>query len=536
MKYDVAVIGAGLAGLTAAATLAKKGKKVIVLEQHFIPGGCATVFTRKDIRFEVGLHKMDFGGPSRDLKHIIFKRLGLDKTLPLVELPNTWKISTNNGFITIPHGLDNAIKTLTELFPEEKDGIRAYFRDMKITGTAYNRLPHDMNIFHLLSFIFFGAPFHLRNKIQQANVGDKYDKYIKNEELKHILDVNSGYYTGDSYRLSWFYHAMGQYAYYTSARFIKGGSQVLSDQLVDIIKANGGEVRLMADVQKINLKENVACGVTYLDRKTKEIISIDAEKVIANCAPETIFNGNMVPSQYSEPKVEGLPNSVSLSQVYIIFKEKLEKKIEGFTYSNFFTKGTPVSKNPISQKGKIIKEIAAEERPFSLTNYSSIDSGLIPEGDPRGFGEMCSIGYLSEWESLSPEDYKAKKEQLAQRFFERVEEVYPGFKDNIDYYEVATPKTMKRYLKTPGGTAYGYDNVGYLKNKTPIKASQIKNLFYASAWSFGGGFTGTIVSGYKTAVEMLRPTVLHILGVLGISTVTVAVAAYAISKIISHLS
>ncbi len=38
-NYDAVVIGAGNGGLTAAATLAKAGKKVLVLEQHNTPGG-----------------------------------------------------------------------------------------------------------------------------------------------------------------------------------------------------------------------------------------------------------------------------------------------------------------------------------------------------------------------------------------------------------------------------------------------------------------------------------------------------------------
>ncbi|MEN8203872.1 MAG: FAD-dependent oxidoreductase, partial [Bacteroidota bacterium] len=42
MTYDYIIIGAGLGGLTAGAKLAKEGKKILVLEQHDRPGGCAT--------------------------------------------------------------------------------------------------------------------------------------------------------------------------------------------------------------------------------------------------------------------------------------------------------------------------------------------------------------------------------------------------------------------------------------------------------------------------------------------------------------
>jgi all-trans-retinol 13,14-reductase len=75
MKYDVIVVGGGLGGLTAGAKLAREGKKVLLIEQHTQPGGCATTFKRGDYTLEVGLHEMD--GPSpRDMKNRISANLG----------------------------------------------------------------------------------------------------------------------------------------------------------------------------------------------------------------------------------------------------------------------------------------------------------------------------------------------------------------------------------------------------------------------------------------------------------------------------
>ena len=51
--YDVVVIGAGNGGLTAAAGLAQKGHKTLLLERHNVPGGCATSFVRGRFEFEI---------------------------------------------------------------------------------------------------------------------------------------------------------------------------------------------------------------------------------------------------------------------------------------------------------------------------------------------------------------------------------------------------------------------------------------------------------------------------------------------------
>ena len=57
---DVAIVGAGTAGLCAGAYLAKRGLKVALFDSHYIAGGCATQFSRGRVRspylFDIGLY------------------------------------------------------------------------------------------------------------------------------------------------------------------------------------------------------------------------------------------------------------------------------------------------------------------------------------------------------------------------------------------------------------------------------------------------------------------------------------------------
>ncbi len=108
MSYDVIIIGGGLGGLTAGAVLAKKQKRVLLLEQHYILGGAATIFKRKDIHIEVGLHQMDYGKYGYDIKRDLFDFLELDKKIELISLPEIWGVVDKNKKYVVPQGIEEA--------------------------------------------------------------------------------------------------------------------------------------------------------------------------------------------------------------------------------------------------------------------------------------------------------------------------------------------------------------------------------------------------------------------------------------------
>ena len=92
-SYDVVIIGAGNGGLTAATTLAMNGAKVLLLEQHNLPGGFATSFVRGRFEFETSLHEMDEYGPESNqgaVKRLFEKRYNLD--IDMVRVPEAYRL------------------------------------------------------------------------------------------------------------------------------------------------------------------------------------------------------------------------------------------------------------------------------------------------------------------------------------------------------------------------------------------------------------------------------------------------------------
>ena len=129
-EYDVVVIGAGNGGLTSALTLARNGAKVLLLERHNIPGGCATSFIRGRFEFEVALHQLsgmgteDRPGPLRGL----LGELGVLDHLEFVEMKTLYRVVFPEKLdITLKAERHEAVEALKAKFPREGQAIERFF-------------------------------------------------------------------------------------------------------------------------------------------------------------------------------------------------------------------------------------------------------------------------------------------------------------------------------------------------------------------------------------------------------------------------
>lgn len=134
-QLDAIVIGSGMGGLTAAALLAKVGKRVLVLEQHDQAGGCCHVFVEKGFEFDVGIHYI---GEMRDgtLSRILVDQLtdGGLQWEPLEEVYDTVAIGEHyERKYPIHSGRPKLSASLIEKFPDEEKAINKYFDLLKET-------------------------------------------------------------------------------------------------------------------------------------------------------------------------------------------------------------------------------------------------------------------------------------------------------------------------------------------------------------------------------------------------------------------
>jgi hypothetical protein len=240
--------------------------------------------------------------------------------------------------------------------------------------------------------------------------------------------------------------------------------------------------------------------VTFRDSFIESLdpVTVSCDNVVANCAIP------LVPAMLDQPYAKSLQerigsqtNSCSLLCMYLGFSRDVS--VYGVKhYSNFF-EGVGVNS---------LKDIKPNhkgdwsERRFIFVDYGKVDAQLSPPDKSEGV--ICMVDYIQEWEDLNEEDYKAKKEEVAQVLLQRLEKQFPGIRDSIEYYEISTSKTIQRFTSNPTGSVYGFAQT---KEQTGDKRFRnnflIPNLYFASAWAFpGGGFEGSITGGFLAALQM----------------------------------
>ena len=478
MHYDVIIIGAGLGGLTAGAKLAKEGKSVLLLEQHDRPGGCATTFKRKDFIMEVGLHEMD-GLHPRDIKRRIFDDIGLGDRVSFLPVPEFYRFINERYDLVIPHDPEEAKALLKKAFPGEEKGIDDYFY-------------HVLNVRRIM-VAHKGKP--------DRSVGVFLDEIIGDEDLKLVLLGNLGYYHDDPYSLSWLYYLNAQGSYYGgTASFIQGGSQSLSDALSDLITEQGGKLILNQLVTSIDYQGDKVSGVSFKEMKGKNkgrIEQATSAQIIMNGSIPGL--GGLLSKKDAAPlnqSIKDMAIGASLLTVYYGFNKSLQE-IGNKNYSTFIYDDSVRSQKDIL--GNNHSDFS--KRSFTFVDYGQVESRLAPKG--KSVGAVCAIDYPSDWENLERSEYMRMKEDVADIITSRLENILPGFREAVEYVEVATSLSVERFTLNPKGAVYGFAqhpgrSLKYL-NTLP------ENVFIASAWGkIGGGFSGAMVSGYMTAIDLLR--------------------------------
>lgn len=492
--YDVVVIGAGNGGLTAAATLAKSGLDVLLLERHNIPGGAATSFCRGRFEFEVALHQLSgLGTPQKPgLLRTALDRMGILDDLEFVEIPDLYHVATPDGFrLTIKPDRVQAIAALQEKFPHQKAAIQSYF----------DLLANFANDF-IGAFIFRDPeasgqkyPHLYKNAFKPSS--EILDAYFSDPLLKAILSVYWGYLGVPPTRLAFAYLAMIFFQYTEFKPFhIKGGSQALSNAILNKFISNGGTVRFNCGAKKILVDNGKVKGVlTAADEK------INSACVISNASQVSTYTELIDPQCVPDAvNTEMRGRRLSTSAFTMFVGLDCEPAELGITEStNFLMANTDISDAIIDR----MRKLDIEDELMVMSCYDVADPDFSPPGTCQL--NIVTLKYGEPWLRSPPADYFKIKYRCAEGMLRRVEEIFPGIRAHIEEIEVATPLTHMRYLGHPAGAIYGYEQLA--KDSLffqPGRYSPIDGLFFAGGWVGDCGFEPTLRSGISAAKSIIK--------------------------------
>jgi phytoene dehydrogenase-like protein len=493
--YDAIVIGAGLGGLSAAAAFARQGYKVLVLEQHSVPGGYASAFTRPGgFTFDVSLHSTTVG-IRNGVPNLI---MGFPEIQDIAFVPHKplYRAIYPDYDIRVPHmNVPGYVKILKDNFPDEALGIDGIFADMKGLSDDVGNLSRAGGQVDISTFPSkFPYLFKNFNRTWEAMVDDR----IKNPKLKAIISGLWGYFGLPPSKLSPFYYAMPLMGYLEGGGYYPvGTSQNISDAFVGIIKKNGGEVKLNSRVEKILTREHAAYGV-----RTSDGGEYRGRAVISNANAVDTFTRMMDEKEFLKDYLAGMDKlSVSFSAllVWLGLKTDLVREVGLKESEIFYRTGYDIE---AEYKAAIAGGLSADPG-FGLTVYDNRCPGCSPKGkNTLNIMTMQGFDYWKKFEtdySYGNKDaYVKEKMRLADILIDKVEKtLLPGLRKAIEVVEVSTPLTNLRFTSNPRGAIYGWDqtvdNSG--QRRFPL-TSPIKNLYLSGAWTFPGhGYGACIPSG-----------------------------------------
>lgn len=507
-QYDVIVIGGGNGGLASAATLAEKGKSVILFEKHNIPGGCGTSFRRGRFEFEVALHQLSHmgteenPGPLREL----FERYGILDEINWIQIKELFRVNFPDGTgVSLPAERKQCEDFLCKEFPSQADGIRKYFE------TVY-KFCAEAAEFAAKSAKSTGEPGALKKAIMKAGFPKLYPT-LANYGLKSTQEVLDKFFTDSKLQLalSAYWCFMGvpparfpfailakctNFYLETKPYYLTGTSMMMNQAIMEAVQKMGGTVRLNCGVKRIILENGKAVGV--IDEFGEEY---RAKKIISNISPLATYGNLLLPEEIPDAAREYLkPYTVGISAITCFIGLDCTPQEIGFTTS-FTLNYESLDAN---EDFKDAYKLLPGNDPLVATCYTVDDPSVSPKG--TSVITAGTLKYGEPWEKLPPEQYYEMKYEAGRRIVARLEKMYPGFTEHIEEMEIATPLTHMRYLGHPGGAIYGYEQDLMQSVFFFPTESKIENLEFASGWvnacGFGPNYTYADTVASKIAQEV----------------------------------
>lgn len=514
-RVDVAVIGAGLGGLVAAARLARRGLAVAVLDAHYVAGGCATMFGRTTpagrVAFDVGLHYVGDCGPGGRIP----------RALEEVGVSVDWRPLDPDGFdelvfpdlrFRVPADVDVYRDRLVAAFPAEKAGIDRFVRVVKeVRVLARPDPPRGWRLAWEAATRARLAALH-----KGATLAQFLDTCTRDPRLRAVIAGQNGDYGLPPSRVSLMMHAGLVGHYLGGAYYPRGGGQAIADGLADAIEGAGGTIHLRHAATGIVVEGGRAAGVRWRGPHGEDGV-LRAGTVVSNADLKRtlleLMPGDAVPADLrARARAWEMGGAVFLTCLAV--REDLGAlgmraanywQFDTYDFDALYAEGAAGRVPPV--RGCYVTSATRKDPGtpgHAPPGVETVEVMALVPGDAAAWGvdpdDVATPRYRKD------EAYRALKGRVEAELVARLERLFPGATRDVVHLESATPVTHSRFTGASGGTGYGIAATpSQFLERRPGARGPVPGLYFAGASTRSGhGIVGAIASGGQAARAVLR--------------------------------
>jgi all-trans-retinol 13,14-reductase len=511
--FDAIVIGSGMGGLTAASLLARHaGRRVLVLERHYTPGGFTHVFHRPGYQWDVGVHYIgQVNDPASPIR-AAFDHL-TDGRLQWQAMPDVYdRFRLGGREYAFPSGAERLRERLKEYFPAEGKAIDGYFSAVRSCVRSSDRFfaskavpgPIERVVGRLMR-----APFlrHAGRTTAETLAGLGCSR-----ELAGLLTAQWGDYGLPPGRSSFGIHALIANHYFDGASYPVGGAGSIVETVLPGIEAAGGKLLVSADVQEVLVDRGRAIGVRMPDDREFRAATVISDAGAANTYRRLLprIDGE---TRETIRQIERIPASMAYLSLYVGLQSSSEQL--GIDPANLWICPGP------DHDGNVSRSEASCDGPWPVV-FISFPSAKDPTFANRYPGRAtieviapAPFAWFAKWADTRWKhrgaEYDDLKARLAERLKGELESATPQVRGKIDYCELSTPLSTLSFTNHQSGAAYGLAHVperfrlNCLGPRTPLRS-----LYLTGADVTSAGVTGAMMGGVLAASAVLNRNLMSV--------------------------
>ena len=481
MNETVAIIGAGMAGLTAAAYLARAGLKVDVYDQHTLPGGYISSFVREGFNFPAGPTSITSNG----IVFPILKELGLANKCKFLHIGH--QMSWGEYDIPLRSTLQIQEK-LSERFPAQSRALQRYFRWVEIGGGGFRQLAESGMMFGqgmlpkvpnlllrhpLMPWALLVARGQTNRSLQQ--------RYFSDLILRRMLDELA-------YPVMSALNTIGMWISYIDDTWVPaGGMQAFANTMVHFVEEHSGKVHLGRQVERIRVEKGRATGITLEDGSEIHADWVISAADFRHTCLELIGRDHLTSNLIG--KLEQAHSSEPVFAVFLGLKSspELERAFQRFHEPHvIFT--------------------CADGRTIQIVWLDKENASIVPEGKHSLF--IGRLEKFKDWNQLKSDQdaYRACKNIATDELIRRAEEFLPGLRAHIKVLDSASPLTYERYTSNWQGATTGWNwNPVFAPRFNLAKDLPIQRFFTIGHYTFNpGGLPTAMITAWYIARKFLE--------------------------------